>query len=584
MATPLWKCEIRFDGTNWVDVSGYALLSKGINIQRGRDSETGDAIPVGTCSFTLENNDGRFTAERSASPYYPYVVEGVACRMSVYVSGAYRARFYGVVQSWATSWVNDETGLHAVTAVTVTDTLGDLPDYTLHQAADEILRAREHLVYHWPLRDTEGPAQPLVGSAKLTDNGGTGWGAGGLLAMDEGTDQHPSMSAASGGLTLISDPLDVAPPYRILLVIMDSPGANCTIMSGLPGGHSIKYTQSTGIYYLSPENAGGASVSSYPCLLELVVTATDTQLWMTDSGGGSTQDSAAGASIGTLRQIKLNPTLSGGAAWGAAHLAVSSSPQDIDGMYLTALRLFGGRVPQGVGVGDVLTQLFAFTGSTLTVSGMGYAEATLPQLDGRDLADVLGGVATGLGGRLVDDLDGTLTWLPFALSDAPVALPPGEIDPSVTWQTDSTGSWTDATVTFTDGTSYTARRSARKKRSFSFEGVHTTPLGDRGMADWLVNSPTPARFPQAPYDLMTLSDAQRLTLCSVMVGTRVSLSGLPAQMPAATALAICEGIEESASDTEWTLTLKLSPDVYSRLFVLDDATRGVLDSTYLLAP
>lgn len=81
MATPLWKCEIRFDGTNWVDVSGYALLSKGISIQRGRDSETGDAISVGTCSFTLENNDGRFTADRALSKYYPYVVEGVACRV-----------------------------------------------------------------------------------------------------------------------------------------------------------------------------------------------------------------------------------------------------------------------------------------------------------------------------------------------------------------------------------------------------------------------------------------------------------------------------------------------------------------------
>ena len=148
MATPLWKCEIRFDGTNWVDVSGYALLSKGINMQRGRDSETGDAIPVGTCSFTLENNDGRFTAERSASPYYPYVVEGVACRVSVYVSGAYRVRFHGAVQSWATSWVNGDTGLHAVTVVTVTDMLGDLPEYTLHQASDEVMLSRER-PYHY---------------------------------------------------------------------------------------------------------------------------------------------------------------------------------------------------------------------------------------------------------------------------------------------------------------------------------------------------------------------------------------------------------------------------------------------------
>jgi len=496
----------------------------------------------------------------------------------VYVSGAYRVRGYGTVQEWSTdplSWYVAQCSLNA------SDALGSLPEYTLHQAADEILRAREHLVYHWPLRDTEGPAQPLVGSAKLTDNGGTGWGAGGLLAMDEGTDQHPSMSAASGGLTLISDPLDVAPPYRILLVIMDSPGANCTIMSGLPGGHSIKYTQSTGIYYLSPENAGGASVSSYPCLLELVVTATDTQLWMTDSGGGSTLDSAAGASIGTLRQIKLNPTLSGGAAWGAAHLAVSSSPQDIDGMYLTALRLFGGRVPQGVGVGDVLTQLFAFTGSTLTVSGMGYAEATLPQLDGRDLADVLGGVAKGLGGRLVDDLDGTLTWLPFAPSGTVVTLPAGFVVPK--WGTDDRAWLSDCSVTWPDGTSYNATRADGPRRSDTIEAAHSTRNGDRGMADWLVNSPTKARVPSITYNLSAMSDANVLTLLNLTVGSRVQFPTLPAWIPSGLTCTV-EGFSESIDNDAWTLTINLSPDAYSRMFVLDDATRGVLDSTYLLAP
>lgn len=572
------KIEAKFDGTNWVDISSKAKMSAGVSITRGRESEVDDPVAVGTLSLALDNSDGRFSPELASSPYYPNVVAGVQLRLSVYVSGAYRVRGYGKVQAWETnplSWYVAECSINAA------DALGTLPEYTLHQAADEILRAREHLVHHWPLRDTEGPAQPLVGSAKLTDNGGTGWGAGGLLAMDEGTDQHPSMSAASGGLTLISDPLNVAPPYRILLVIMDSPGANCTIMSGLPGGHSIKYTQSTGIYYLSPENAGGASVSSYPCLLELVVTATDTQLWMTDSGGGSTLDSAAGASIGTLRQIKLNPTLSGGAAWGAAHLAVSSSPQDIDGMYLTALRLFGGRVPQGVGVGDVLTQLFAFTGSTLTVSGMGYAEATLPQLDGRDLADVLGGVAKGLGGRLVDDLDGTLTWLPFAPSGTVVTLPAGFVVPK--WGTDDRAWLSDCSVTWPDGTSYNATRADGPRRSDTIEAAHSTRNGDRGMADWLVNSPTKARIPSVVYNMSAMSDANVLTVLNLVVGSRVQFPTLPAWIPSGLTCTV-EGFSESIDNDAWTLTINLSPDAYTRLFVLDDATQGVLDSTYILAP
>ncbi len=572
------KVEAKFDGSTWVDISSKVKMAAGISVNRGRESEVDDPVAVGTVSLALDNSDGRFSPELASSPYYPYVVAGVPVRVSVYVSGAWRVRGYGTVQEWKTdplSWYVAECSLNAA------DALGSLPEYTLHQAADEILRAREHLVYHWPLRDTEGPAQPLVGSAKLTDNGGTGWGAGGLLAMDEGTDQHPSMSAASGGLTLISDPLNVAPPYRILLVIMDSPGANCTIMSGLPGGHSIKYTQSTGIYYLSPENAGGASVSSYPCLLELVVTATDTQLWMTDSGGGSTLDSAAGASIGTLRQIKLNPTLSGGAAWGAAHLAVSSSPQDIDGMYLTALRLFGGRVPQGVGVGDVLTQLFAFTGSTLTVSGMGYAEATLPQLDGRDLADVLGGVAKGLGGRLVDDLDGTLSWSAFGPSGTVVTLPAGFVVPK--WGTDDRAWLSDCSVTWPDGTSYNATRADGPRRSDTIEAAHSTRNGDRGMADWLVNSPTKARIPSIVYNLSAMTDADVLTVLNLTVGSRVSFPTLPAWIPSGLICTV-EGFQESMGNDAWTLTINLSPDAYSRMFVLDDVTRGVLDSTYLLAP
>lgn len=56
----------------YVDVTGKTLMSPGIGITRGRSPE-GGAVTPGTCSLTLVNDDGRFTAENPASPYYPNV-------------------------------------------------------------------------------------------------------------------------------------------------------------------------------------------------------------------------------------------------------------------------------------------------------------------------------------------------------------------------------------------------------------------------------------------------------------------------------------------------------------------------------
>lgn len=56
----------------WVDVTSQTLMSPGIGITRGRSPEGGSVTP-GTCSLTLKNDDGRFTAENTASPFYPNV-------------------------------------------------------------------------------------------------------------------------------------------------------------------------------------------------------------------------------------------------------------------------------------------------------------------------------------------------------------------------------------------------------------------------------------------------------------------------------------------------------------------------------
>lgn len=77
---PDLKCEIAFDSgfstpaasRTWTDVSAYVELAEGLNITFGRGDErsTADANQL---SLTLDNSDGRFTAGRPASPYYPNV-------------------------------------------------------------------------------------------------------------------------------------------------------------------------------------------------------------------------------------------------------------------------------------------------------------------------------------------------------------------------------------------------------------------------------------------------------------------------------------------------------------------------------
>ncbi|MER7967668.1 hypothetical protein ABTX35_01395 [Streptomyces sp. NPDC096080] len=66
----------------FTDVSQYADLAQGIDIERGASNERADIQP-GTCTIRLDNSDGRFTAARPASPYYPNVKKGSLVRVSV---------------------------------------------------------------------------------------------------------------------------------------------------------------------------------------------------------------------------------------------------------------------------------------------------------------------------------------------------------------------------------------------------------------------------------------------------------------------------------------------------------------------
>jgi len=566
------KVEAKFDG--WEDISSKVKMAAGISVNRGRESEVDDPVAVGTVSLALDNSDGRFSPELASSPYFPYVVAGVPVRVSVYVSGAYRVRGYGRVQDWGTdplSWYVAECSINAA------DALGSLPEYTFRSAADEVIRTTSGVVYHWPLR--EQPATALVGDVAGTDNGGGGWGEGSTLPLDEG-DAHPKFTSASGGLTVTLLPLVVSPtyPWRLRFVLFGPPTANCNLIRYLSPSMTtpaqmISWNTSTGI------SGPGASVmpSSWPVVVEFGFVNSGSMPLRICEANGTVTTSAFAPGFNYQAQTKLwvNPTLSGDSVWSIGHLVLMSGAPDVTQLQTYAQALLASRLPV-----DAVSKVLTFAGGP-TITGVPSSQISLPQLDGRDSADVLGAIAKGMGARMVDNLDGTLTWLPFAPSGSVVTLPAGFSPPR--WGTDDRAWLSDCTVSWPDGTSYTATRADGPRRSDTIEAVHATPNGDRGMADWLVNSPTRARVTSVTYNLSAMSDANVLTVLGLTIGSRVTFPTMPAWIPSGL-ICIVEGFTESIESDAWTLTINLSPDVYSRLFILDDPVQGVLDGTYLLGP
>ena len=586
MTLPQPKVEIRFDGTNWDDVTAWVRMPDGINLQRGRDDETGDPLSVGTCTLSLDNNEGEFTPGLTSSANYPYVVAGVAIRVSMWTGAAYSVRFYGTVQKWQVSWLNP-VGTQAKVTVTATGTLGTFPSYTLQSASNEAIRTYANSVYHWPLLGEAGvaAAEPVLGSAALVVTGDeTKWGTGaGPLPTDEAEGFYPTFTANAGGLRLLRNQDGSAWPFKIagttvghvLAVLMGPPTAALTIFTT---GRIVAWDPTYGIYLTTAGTGGAIMPTAWPAV---VCYSSDTfanggsWLRVYDADGNEGQQQY-NPNVDYTAQVVVNSSTASGGSFSLGHLAMGTTP-------IASLSELGPALISRV-TAAAPNVLAAAVGVTLT--GTVDGETALPYIEGREVADVLATLATGTGARIIEDLDGTLTWQEFPPSGTPIALPAFEIDPEFTWETSDIGWTSDATVTWPDGSSYTATRPDGKRSSMSFEGVHADRDRDRSWADWLVwntASTGQARMPAAPYDLATLSDADTATLASVTVGSRISLSGLPSQMPSTLTL-IVEGIDEQITDSRWLVTFKTSPDVYSRLFILDDPVQSVLDAGYLLAP
>lgn len=90
------------------------------------------------------------------------------------------------------------------------------------------------------------------------------------------------------------------------------------------------------------------------------------------------------------------------------------------------------------------------------------------------------------------------------------------------------------------------------------------------------------RCPNLTLDLMT-SPALAAAALQLTIGSKITLSGLPSQAPAASVDLFIEGWTENISLTAWTLTLNTSPGAMSNAWILDSTLYSQLDVSTRLA-
>lgn len=86
--TPLpLKVELQV-GSTWTDVTTDVRGEQQIRIQRGR-SDWGQDVDSTRCSFTLENNSGKYSPRNAGGPYYGQIGRNTPCRVSVMTGTPY---------------------------------------------------------------------------------------------------------------------------------------------------------------------------------------------------------------------------------------------------------------------------------------------------------------------------------------------------------------------------------------------------------------------------------------------------------------------------------------------------------------
>lgn len=169
--------ELFIDGV-WTDITSYVMTRDGsqkIEITRGKSDESAN-VERSTCSFELNNRDGRFSPRNPTGVYYGKIGRNTPLRVSVPDNTGKNYRFWGECTKWPQEW--DLTGTDFWVNMEAYGVLSRLEKGRVptHSVLYNLFTGGTvpSLLTYWPCEDLDGAtsiAAPLAGTTPMTITG-----------------------------------------------------------------------------------------------------------------------------------------------------------------------------------------------------------------------------------------------------------------------------------------------------------------------------------------------------------------------------------------------------------------------------
>ena len=136
-----------FAGYTWTDVTAYLDDTAALTRKFGRDTSITDIVPM-EHTFTLLNRDRRFEPEYATSPYYPNVVPGRPCRVTMTQDATTYDWAFGFIQDFPQDYTDDLIGRVPIVATCMLERMNQ-DDLGNRQFRQQLAGARANTVLNF---------------------------------------------------------------------------------------------------------------------------------------------------------------------------------------------------------------------------------------------------------------------------------------------------------------------------------------------------------------------------------------------------------------------------------------------------